>query len=66
MINIFYQALKILKLTFCRDIDTHTHRVGRTGRAGVKGDAYTLITANDKEFAGHIVRYSFIRTWKAF
>ena len=41
-----------------RDIDTHTHRVGRTGRAGVKGEAYTLVTANDKEFAGHIVRYS--------
>ena len=39
-----------------RDIDTHTHRVGRTGRAGVKGDAYTLVTEKDKEFAGHIVR----------
>ena len=39
-----------------RDIDTHTHRVGRTGRAGVKGNAYTLVTEKDKEFAGHIVR----------
>ena len=46
----------------CRDIDTHTHRVGRTGRAGVKGEAYTLVTANDKEFAGHIVRYCVIHS----
>ena len=39
-----------------RDIDTHTHRVGRTGRAGEKGTAYTLITSKDKDFAGHLVR----------
>nr|CAI5824222.1 unnamed protein product [Callosobruchus analis] len=39
-----------------RDIDTHTHRIGRTGRAGMQGTAYTLLTPKDKEFAGHIVR----------
>ena len=39
-----------------RDIDTHTHRIGRTGRAGEKGMAYTLITERDKEFVGHLVR----------
>lgn len=39
-----------------RDIDTHVHRVGRTGRAGEKGYAYTLVTSKDKEFAGHLVR----------
>ena len=31
-------------------------RIGRTGRAGVKGKAYTLITEKDKEMAGHLVR----------
>ena len=51
--------LKYIFFFFFRDIDTHTHRVGRTGRAGNKGEAYTLVTPNDKEFAGHLVRYSF-------
>jgi len=46
----------VVNFDVARDIDTHTHRVGRTGRAGIKGDAYTLVTQNDKEFAGHIVR----------
>ena len=39
-----------------RDIDTHTHRIGRTGRAGEKGTAYTLLTPLDKEFAPNLVR----------
>jgi ATP-dependent RNA helicase DDX42 len=46
----------VVNFDIARDIDTHTHRVGRTGRAGEKGKAYTLITEKDKEFAGHIVR----------
>ncbi len=49
----------VINFDVARDIDTHTHRVGRTGRAGLKGEAYTLVTSNDKEFAGHIVRYFF-------
>lgn len=39
-----------------RDIDTHTHRIGRTGRAGEKGVAYTLLTSKDSSFAGDLVR----------
>jgi len=46
----------VVNFDVARDIDTHTHRIGRTGRAGVRGTAYTLVTENDKEFAGHIVR----------
>lgn len=46
----------VVNYDVARDIDTHTHRIGRTGRAGEKGMAYTLVTDKDKEFAGHIVR----------
>ncbi|ODN05903.1 ATP-dependent RNA helicase DDX42 [Orchesella cincta] len=46
----------VVNFDIARDIDTHTHRIGRTGRAGEKGAAFTLITEKDKEFAGHLVR----------
>jgi len=46
----------VINYDTARDIDTHTHRIGRTGRAGTQGTAYTLLTQKDKEFAGHIVR----------
>lgn len=46
----------VVNYDVARDIDTHTHRIGRTGRAGEKGTAYTLVTDKDKEFAGHLVR----------
>lgn len=46
----------VINYDVARDVDTHTHRVGRTGRAGEKGVAYTLVTDKDKEFAGHLVR----------
>ncbi|KAK6166936.1 hypothetical protein SNE40_023532 [Patella caerulea] len=46
----------VVNYDIARDIDTHTHRIGRTGRAGEKGTAYTLITNKDKEFAPLLVR----------
>ncbi|XP_016934775.2 ATP-dependent RNA helicase DDX42 [Drosophila suzukii] len=46
----------VVNYDIARDIDTHTHRIGRTGRAGEKGNAFTLVTDKDKEFAGHLVR----------
>lgn len=47
----------VINYDVARDIDTHTHRIGRTGRAGEKGFAYTLVTEKDKEFAGSLVRH---------
>ncbi|KAI8516128.1 ATP-dependent RNA helicase ddx42 [Branchiostoma belcheri] len=46
----------VVNYDVARDIDTHTHRIGRTGRAGEKGVAYTLITTKDVHFAPHLVR----------
>lgn len=46
----------VINYDVARDIDTHTHRIGRTGRAGEKGTAYTLITKKDVYFAGDLVR----------
>lgn len=31
------------------DPDVYTHRIGRTGRSGVEGEAYTFVTHHDKE-----------------
>lgn len=39
-----------------KDIDTHVHRIGRTGRAGQKGHAWTLVNPKEDFFAGLLVR----------
>lgn len=40
-----------------KDTETHTHRIGRTGRAGdTTGIAYTLLTKHDKKFAGDLMQ----------
>ncbi|KAK3713732.1 hypothetical protein QZH41_008859, partial [Actinostola sp. cb2023] len=46
----------VINYDVARDITTHTHRIGRTGRAGMKGVAHTLLTATDQHFAGDLVR----------
>lgn len=34
----------VVSYDVARDLETHTHRIGRTGRAGATGDAHTLLT----------------------
>ena len=47
----------VVNLDAAKDIDTHVHRVGRTGRAGDKeGTAYTLLTPKQYYFAGRFSR----------
>ena len=46
----------VVNFDVAKDIDSHVHRVGRTGRAGEKGTAYTLITQKEDRFAADLVR----------
>jgi len=46
----------VINYDVARDITTHTHRIGRTGRAGGKGIAYTLVTPQDNHFTADLVR----------
>ncbi|ULU01479.1 hypothetical protein L3Y34_001664 [Caenorhabditis briggsae] len=46
----------VVNFDMARDIDTHVHRIGRTGRAGHRGTAYTLVTEKDIETVGHLVK----------
>lgn len=44
----------VVNYDVARSVDAHTHRIGRTGRAGKDGIAYTLITPADLKYAGMI------------
>lgn len=47
----------VINFDSAKDIDSHIHRIGRTGRAGDKdGTAYTLVTPNEPKFAGSLVQ----------
>ncbi|KAI3389142.1 hypothetical protein SNEBB_006087 [Seison nebaliae] len=47
----------VVNYDIARKIDTHIHRIGRTGRAGQKGVAYTLISKEDKEYIPQFISY---------
>lgn len=46
----------VINFDIARDIDSHVHRIGRTGRAGEKGTAHTLIITKEDKFASELVR----------
>lgn len=47
----------VINFDSAKDIDSHIHRIGRTGRAGDKGGtAYTLVMPNEPKFAGSLVQ----------
>lgn len=47
----------VINFDSARDIDSHIHRIGRTGRAGDKdGTAYTLVTPQEPKFAASLVQ----------
>lgn len=46
----------VINYDAAHSIDDYVHRIGRTGRAGTKGDAYSLLTTKDDRFAADLVR----------
>ncbi|KAF5829815.1 P-loop containing nucleoside triphosphate hydrolase protein [Dunaliella salina] len=47
----------VINFEAAKDIDTHIHRVGRTGRAGDKeGQAFSLLLPKDTQFASALVQ----------
>ncbi|KAI9286830.1 P-loop containing nucleoside triphosphate hydrolase protein [Umbelopsis sp. AD052] len=47
----------VVNFDIARDIDSHVHRIGRTGRAGEKGTAHTLIVSKEDKFASDLVQH---------
>ena len=43
-------------------VEDYIHRIGRTGRAGLKGNAHTLFTEKDESVALDL--YEFLKTAK--
>ena len=57
----------VVCFTAARNIDTHVHRVGRTGRAGNSGRAYILLdqtSKNDIDFTESMIEY--LQKYRAF
>jgi ATP-dependent RNA helicase SrmB len=47
----------VINFDMPRSADTYVHRIGRTGRAGAKGTAISLMEAHDVRIVGKIERY---------
>lgn len=45
----------VIEFDAARDFDTHTHRIGRTGRAGFTGTSWTLLGKDEGKLAAFIV-----------
>lgn len=45
----------VINVTFPLTIEAYIHRIGRTGRGGKKGTAYTFFTVQDKAHSGELV-----------
>lgn len=45
----------VINFDFPSTIQDYIHRIGRTGRAGDKGIAYTFFSGNDSSFARDLV-----------
>jgi len=48
----------VINMDIPSDLNEYTHRVGRTGRAGIKGTAISIITDSEKQFLKKIEKIS--------
>jgi ATP-dependent RNA helicase DDX5/DBP2 len=46
----------VINFDFPSNVEDYVHRIGRTGRAGAKGNAYTFFTRKDASRAGSLVQ----------
>ncbi|KEG07818.1 putative ATP-dependent DEAD/H RNA helicase [Trypanosoma grayi] len=46
----------VINYDFPMQIDDYVHRIGRTGRAGAKGEAFTLITKREQQITPAVVK----------
>ena len=51
----FIQVEYVINYTFPLTIEDYVHRIGRTGRAGKTGIAYTFFTQEDKAHSGSLI-----------
>ncbi|MES1938181.1 ATP-dependent RNA helicase DbpA [Salinisphaera hydrothermalis] len=57
----------VVSVDLARDIETHTHRIGRTGRAGESGRAVSLCTPGERDRAERIAAAAGLRlNWAAW
>lgn len=46
----------VVNYDFPQNIEDYVHRIGRTGRAGAKGESYSFITKDDERIAKDLIR----------
>ena len=46
----------VVNYDFPNGVEDYIHRIGRTGRAGASGEAYTLFTPQDSRYARELAR----------
>ena len=46
----------VINYDFPNGVEDYVHRIGRTGRAGLKGESYTFFTSQDSKYARELIK----------
>ena len=46
----------VINFDFPNGVEDYVHRIGRTGRAGATGDAFTFFTSGDGKYARELIK----------